>query len=141
MNNRVHCTGLARDIVLASASPRRRDILQTLGLSFIIDPADVDETVRHGARIADVVRELALAKAREVASRHEGSLIVAADTLVELDGRILGKPAGSEDARRMLSLMAGRQHRVVTGLVLLDQDSGKETSSNVETLVTFRPMI
>ena len=140
MSNIAHCTGPAGEIVLASASPRRRDILRTMGLSFISDPSNVDETVRDGALIDLVVRDLALAKARDVAHRHDGRLILAADTLVELDGRILGKPAGHEDAVRMLSLMAGRRHRVVTGIALLDQASGKETSRNVETMVTFRPM-
>jgi septum formation protein len=140
MSNSVHCTGPAREIVLASASPRRRDILQTLGLSFVVDSADVDETVKHGARIDDVVRELALAKARDVAFRHQDSLIVAGDTLVELEGQILGKPSGPEDARRMLSFMSGHQHRVVTGLALLDPATGNAATSSVETLVTFRPM-
>ena len=140
MSNSLHCSGAARDIVLASASPRRRDILRTLGLSFAVEPSEVDETVIAGVRIADVVAELALAKARDVASRHSEALVLGADTLVELDGAILGKPSSPQDARRMLGLMSGRRHRVVTGLVLLDPASDKARSRNVETLVSFRQM-
>lgn len=136
----LHCSGPARLLVLASASPRRSHILHTLGLSFEVDPADVDETVAPGAMIDVVVAELSLQKAQEVASRHGGSLVIAADTLVELDGRILSKPLDAADARQMLATMSGRQHRVATGLVLLDATSGETRTRVVETLVAFRPM-
>jgi septum formation protein len=135
-----HCTGPSRDLVLASASPRRRDILRTLGLSFVVDPAEVDETPAPGAAIDEVVRRLSLEKARSVAGRHRDALVIAADTLVELDGRILGKPESPEDARSMLASMSGRTHRVATGLVLLDAATGEERSGLVETQVSFRPM-
>jgi septum formation protein len=135
-----HCTGPARELVLASASPRRRDILRTLGLGFEIDPADVDETPAPGAPIDAVVATLSLEKAREVASRHREALIIAADTLVELDGRILGKPSGPDEARRMLTAMSRRTHRVATGVVLLDGATDETRTALVETQVTFRPM-
>jgi septum formation protein len=135
-----HCTGPARELVLASASPRRRDILRTLGLGFEIDPADVDETPEDGASIDAVVAALSLEKAREVAGRHRDALIIAADTLVELDGRILSKPTSPEDARAMLTAMSGRTHRVATGVVLLDGATERAQSALVETQVTFRRM-
>jgi septum formation protein len=135
-----HCTGPARELVLASASPRRRDILRTLGLGFEVDPADVDETPEHGASIDAVVAQLSLRKAQEIAGRHRNALIIAADTLVELDGRILSKPADPADARAMLATMSARTHRVVTGLVLLDGATGEARSTLVETRVSFRPM-
>ncbi|MGE0687169.1 MAG: nucleoside triphosphate pyrophosphatase, partial [Dehalococcoidia bacterium] len=109
-----HCSGPARDLVLASASPRRSHILRTLGLSFEVDPADVDETPAEGAPIHAVVATLSLDKARTVAGRHASALVIAADTLVELDGRILSKPVDAADARSMLATMSGRQHRVAT---------------------------
>ncbi|MGE0058605.1 MAG: nucleoside triphosphate pyrophosphatase [Dehalococcoidia bacterium] len=135
-----HCSGPARDLVLASASPRRSHILRTLGLSFEVDPADVDETPAEGAPIHAVVATLSLDKARTVAGRHASALVIAADTLVELDGRILSKPVDAADARSMLATMSGRQHRVATGLVLLDAASGDTRTRIVETQVVFRPM-
>lgn len=136
----VHCDGPARQLVLASASPRRRDILRTLGLDFQVDAAEVDETAEDGAAIHAVVAALSLKKAREVGARHRDALVIAADTLVELDGRILSKPLDAQDARRMLAVMSGRTHRVATGLVLLDAASGSERMTVVETLVSFRDM-
>ena len=133
-----HCTGPLRHIVLASASPRRRDIMRTLGLSFAVEASSVDETVTPGALIDEVVLDLALLKARDVAARHSDALVVAADTLVELDGRIFGKPVDAGDARRMLLAMRDRTHRVATGLVL--RDGERERTSLIETLVTFRPI-
>src|SRR5687768_9491207 len=122
----LHGTGPARDLVLASASPRRRDILRTLGLVFEVDAADVDESVPAGASIDAVVAALARDKGHEVASRHPGALVIAADTLVELDGVILGKPSGPDEAHQMLARMSGRRHRVATGVVLLDAATGEE---------------
>jgi septum formation protein len=87
-----------------------------------------------------VVSQLALAKAQEVASRHRGSLIIAADTLVALDAEVFGKPLARADAMRMLRAMSGRSHRVVSGLVALDADSMHHVSRVVETEVHFRAL-
>jgi septum formation protein len=111
-----------------------------MGLSFEIDAADVDETEPDGVSMDAVVAALARDKARAVAGRHAGALVIAADTLVELDGAILSKPADPADARRMLATMSGRTHRVATGLLLFDTATGEERSAVVETQVTFRPM-
>jgi septum formation protein len=135
-----HCTGPAREIVLASASPRRRDILRALGLGFEVDPADIDETPPDGASVDAVVAGLSLRKAQDAAPRHRNALVVAADTLVDLDGRILSKPVDESDARAMLQAMSGRSHRVATGLVLLDAATNEAQTVLVETEVTFRPM-
>lgn len=140
MTSAPHCSGPERALVLASASPRRRDILRTLGLSFLVDPADVDETVPGGVSVDDLVLRLARDKARTVALRHPEALIIAADTLVELDGVILSKPEGAAHAREMLHTMSGRTHRVASGLVLLDAASGEERCRIVETQVSFREM-
>jgi septum formation protein len=127
-------------LVLASASPRRWELLRNLGVLFEVDPADVDETIAPGIAIEGIVRDLALAKARAVAPRHRDAFVVAADTLVELDGAILGKPIDAADARRMLSMLSGRTHRVLSGVVVLDTATGREGVGVEETLVTFREL-
>ncbi len=135
-----HCPGPCRPLVLASTSPRRRDLLRGLGLRFELDAAEIDETLPPGANIDEAVVDLALQKARQVAPRHPESLIVTADTLVELEGRIFSKPAGADEARTMLREMSARCHRVASGLVLLDAASGRASTRLVETMVTFREM-
>lgn len=106
-------------MVLASGSPRRRELLAGLGLRFDIRAADVDETPHPGEPPRDYVLRLAREKADAVArSGAPGELVLAADTAVVVDGEILGKPLDGEDARRMLRLLAGREHEVLTGVAL-----------------------
>jgi septum formation protein len=113
-------------------------LLRNLGLRFAVDPSDLPEELSSGQSIAEAVVELALSKARDVALRHPNALIVAADTLVSLDGNILGKPANVEDAGAMLQRLSGRRHQVYTGLVVLTADSGGHETRLVETDVWFR---
>jgi len=125
----------APPIVLASASPRRRELLAALGVTFAIDPASVDETTaeRDPVRVAE---GLALRKARVVTERHPGAIVVGSDTVVALDGVLLGKPAGAEEARAMLRTLRGRAHEVVTGVaVVLD---GRAAAAHARTAVTMR---
>ncbi|MEM9293501.1 MAG: Maf family protein [Acidobacteriota bacterium] len=103
-------------LVLASASPRRREILQGLGLPFTVRPADIDETPREDEAPLAYVERLAQAKARSVA--RPGEVVLAADTTVILAGEILGKPADESDARSMLQRLSGRSHQVATGIAL-----------------------
>jgi len=105
-------------LVLASASPRRRDLLAGLGLRFRVRPVDVDETPRAGEDPLAYVLRLAEEKALERVSA--GELVLAADTTVVLDGEILGKPADEAEARDMLGRIAGREHTVLTGVALAD---------------------
>jgi septum formation protein len=117
----------ASPLVLASGSPRRAEILTALGIPFETDVPAVDETVLPGETGEAAVSRLAAAKAAEVAARRPGRAILAADTLVLLDGEILGKPADREDAARMLARLAGREHRVLTAVRLrLGPDAGRE---------------
>ncbi len=102
------------DLVLASGSPRRRELLGQLGLAFRVVPADVDETPLPGERPVAMVRRLAVIKATAV----EGDPVVGADTTVEVDGEILGKPVDVDDARRMLRRLSGRSHKVHTGVAV-----------------------
>ncbi len=125
-------------IVLASSSPRRREILASLGLAFDVRASEVDESLRPGESPFDAAERLARAKAAAVAAAADGALVVAADTLVVLDGRALGKPHGAAEARRMLSALAGRAHDVVTGVALARD--GRTASGREVTRVVFAPM-
>lgn len=104
-------------IILASQSPRRRELLSLYGLPFVVDPSQADEDHVTGSG-AERVKALAQFKCREVAQRHPQSMVLAADTLVCVDDEILGKPKDEQDARRMLRLLSGRSHQVHTGLCL-----------------------
>jgi septum formation protein len=126
-------------LVLASGSPRRAEILKALGIPFEIDAPDVDETLRPGEPGERAASRLAADKAAEVARRRPDRWVLAADTLVLLDGDALGKPPGEEEARRMLSRLAGREHRVVTAVRLRrGSDTGRELVE--ESRVRMAPM-
>jgi len=114
-------------LVLASSSPRRRELLGALGVPFSVRPSDIDETVRDGEEPPHYVVRLAREKAAAVA-RH-GELVLGADTTVVLDGEVLGKPADPEDARSMLRRIADREHVVFTGVALHDGSSGRQVSA------------
>ena len=122
-----------RQLVLASASPRRHDLLRTVGLAFEVRPADIDESVAPGEDPIAYVRRLSVEKAAAVS--RSGDLVIAADTTVEVDGVILGKPTDAADARSMLSLLSARTHRVHTG-VTVHSGSSLDTIA-VSTAVTF----
>ena len=128
--------GLPERVILASGSPRRRELLGEMGVEFEIDVPDVDETV--GGTPDKMVAVLAERKARAVAERRDGGLIVAADTLVALDDRALGKPADDEEAKEMLRALSGRTHDVFTGVCVLDAANGRAMVEAVRTGVRFR---
>ena len=127
-----------RSLILASASPRRRDLLAAAGLTFEVDPSDVPEDVLEGEAPAQYVRRVCLDKGRAVAARHraEGDrrTVLAADTVVVVDRSILGKAADRQEARAMLQRLSARTHQVITGFCLLFGDDGltqQETSTDV----------
>jgi septum formation protein len=125
-------------IVLASASPRRRELLDLIGIRHTVDPADIDESI-HGAEFpAAHVERLAREKALRVAARHPGALVIAADTVVVLDGQIMGKPRTETEAVRMLTSLSGATHTVVTGMACAL--NGEMESSVDDVFVTFRPL-
>lgn len=125
-------------LVLASSSPRRRELLSHFNIDFIIDPAAGPEKPPVGASPEETVMALATSKAAEVAARRPDSLVIGADTIVELDGVILGKPADRPDAFRMLRALSGREHRVFTGVALVS--AGKTLCGAEMTRVFFREM-
>lgn len=106
------------DLILASGSPRRRELLAHIYSEYRVIPADIDETVPLGTPPERVGELIACDKTLHVQQQHTGSLIIGADTVVAVDGIVLGKPADAEDARRMLSLLSGRAHCVYTGVSL-----------------------
>ena len=129
--------GLARPhVILASASPRRRELLSRLCASFAVVPSDIEEGL-EGAPSPDAVAALALAKARAVAGRVGEGVVLGADTVVVLDGVALGKPADAEDARSMLRRLRGRAHDVVTGVAVVDAGTGRAESTAVVTRVAM----
>lgn len=113
------------EIVLASGSPRRSEILASVGWSFVKDVADVDESERAGESPEDYVKRLSLEKASAVAIRNEKRITLGADTTVVIDGRIIGKPVDLDDAARMLRLLSGNWHEVLTGVSLVRFTDGE----------------
>ncbi len=105
-------------LLLASASPRRRELLSSLGLSFEVTAADIDESVRQGERPRAYVERVAAQKAAAVAARNPGALVLAADTSVVVDGEVLGKPRDASDACAMLRRLSGRSHAVLSAVAL-----------------------
>lgn len=127
-------------LVLASASPRRADLLKAAGYQFEIDPADTDESVHPGETPAAYALRVAREKAARVSQRHPGAYVLGADTIVVVDGDILGKPADRADAARMLERLSGRTHEVLTGVAVWH---GGREAAHVETskvrFVRLRP--
>ena len=128
------------NIILASNSPRRRELLGQMGLKdFQVSAPNVDETVEPGLSPAEMVEELSLRKARAAAKKAgPEDLVIAADTVVALDGKVLGKPRDREDAFAMLSALSGREHRVYTGVTVLG--GGRAATEHEETAVCFREL-
>lgn len=126
-------------LLLASASPRRAEILRALGIPFDLSPADVDETLRPGESGRDAAARLAHAKAAAAASLHPGDWVLAADTLVLIDGAVLGKPRDDANAAGMLRRLSGREHVVVTAVSLM-RDGGPGSGTVEETRVRIAPL-
>lgn len=129
-----------RTIILASSSPRRQEMLRNLGLKFIIDPSGADESVGDGLKPDAIVEMLAERKAADVASRYPEGVVIGSDTIVVLEGKVLGKPNDEKDAFSMLSSLQGTTHSVFSGLAIIDISSGKKKIGHVETKVKMRPI-
>ncbi|MDQ2675613.1 MAG: Maf family protein [Actinomycetota bacterium] len=126
--------------ILASASPRRSEILRTLGLDFETIAPEFVEQQGEGEAPADFVTRAARGKVADVAERAAAGVVIGADTVVVIDGRPLGKPADDEHAREMLRSLSGRWHAVMTGLAVRDVGSGREAADHDKTLVRFRDL-
>lgn len=128
------------DIILASASPRRQELLTQIGVRFCQRIADIDETCLEGEAARDYVTRVALEKARAIARQFgdDGPLVLGADTEVVIDDQVLGKPADAEHARQMLNLLSGRMHRVISAVAVVK--GGTEAASVSESRVWFRTL-
>jgi septum formation protein len=123
-------TTIAESLVLASASPRRRELLAAIGLQPCIDPSTLPEPTRKsGEGPSAYVLRAARAKAREVAARHPERIIIGADTIVVVRDAILGKPGSEEEARDMLRRLSGRWHEVLTGVCIIHNGSGRSAAA------------
>ncbi|MGX9728762.1 MAG: Maf family protein [Candidatus Electronema sp. VV] len=126
-----------KPVILASASPRRQQFLRDLGLDFICQPADIDETPLSGEQPAAFARRMAAEKAEAVAASRPASWVIGADTVVTLDGQIIGKPADEGHALEILRALRGRTHQVITGLALVCQQDGCAETLAETSEVTF----
>ena len=129
----------SRKIVLASSSPRRRELLERAGISFVIDPANIPEDMTHQMPAQDLVKKLALEKARAVALRHPDSIVIGADTIVSIGKYNWSKPESVREARMMLEKLSGKTHQVWTGFAIIDTKKGKRLTRAVSTAVTLLP--
>jgi septum formation protein len=123
-------------LILASRSPRRRDLLATIVGEFEVVPSEIDETL-EGGPTPEAVAALALRKARAVAARVADATVLGADTVVVLDGEALGKPGGPAEARAMLRRLRGREHEVITGIAVVDVRRRREAARAVVSRVTM----
>jgi septum formation protein len=131
---------MMKPIVLASASPRRKEILARTGLPFRVDATDSDEEMDPALSPRALARSLSYRKAASVASRHKNALIIAADTFIVFRGRIFGKPHTAAEAGRMLKTLNGKKHSVITGFTIMDTATKKRLTRSIETKVYFRKM-
>ncbi|MDH5234867.1 MAG: Maf family protein [Gemmatimonadota bacterium] len=126
------------EVILASQSPRRRALLTLVGIRHVVRPADIDESLHPGEEPVPHAERLAREKAHRLAARHPDAVVIAADTIVVLDGEILGKPAGAAEACATLARLSGRTHTVFTAVAVA---RGGRTESAVEAVrVTFRAL-
>ncbi|HET7153125.1 MAG TPA: Maf family protein [Candidatus Kapabacteria bacterium] len=126
-----------KPIILASASPRRIQLLRQIGIECAVHPSNVDEDTDHNDPV-HYVEELALRKAREVGNRFPDGIIIGADTIVVLNNTVLGKPKDTNDAKRMLRTLSGNTHTVYTGFCIIDAE--KTVCDHEKTDVTFREL-
>src|SRR4030042_402538 len=122
-------------IILASASPRRKELLNKIGLKFKVAPSNYEENMRLKLEPHELAESLSFEKAKAVANNHKNALVIAADTLIVFEGLILGKPRTETEAKEMLETINGKRHSVITGFTIIDTDNSKALSRSVETKV------
>ena len=127
-----------RKIILASASPRRKEILANTGLKFSVCSSNYEEDLTLEKQPRALARFLSRMKAEEVAEKHANAIIIAADTFIVFKNKLLGKPSGPDDAKRMLKLLSGKAHSVITGFTVINSKSNKKVSRSIETKVYFK---
>jgi septum formation protein len=128
------------EIVLASASTRRRELLEKIGLQFTVDSSDYAEDAHFELKPRERAKQVSLEKARSVAARHSNAIIIAADTFIVSGGQVMGKPDSPTEAKRMLKALSGRSHVAITGFTILDTTNGKTLSRVIETRIYMRKL-
>lgn len=123
---------------MASTSPRRKELLRLTGLNFRIVPSEYEEEMNSARPPRSLARHLSLQKAKSVAENNRNAVVIAADTFIVLGNKLLGKPHTEREALRMLGLLSGRPHSVITGFAVIDTATGKRVARSVETKVYFR---
>lgn len=125
-------------IILASTSPRRKQLLEQMGLEFTVVPSNVEEILNPALSPRQQVEALSRQKAEAVAKQYSDAIIIGADSMVALGDEVFGKPKDAQDARRMLKLLRGKMHRIATGFTLIDVAANRTIIKSVETNVWFR---
>ncbi len=131
---------MSKELILASSSPRRKNLLSSIELEFEVIPAEVRETPSPHETAKDFALRIAERKAVFVGERYPHSWIIGADTVIAIGGEILGKPSGKEETKRMLKRLAGKEHLVITGYCLLKLAEGKKMEGAEETRVKIKPL-
>ena len=126
------------NIILASASPRRKEILENANVKFKIMSSDIEELVLEGESPCQVVMRLAFEKGIDIASKRKSDLVISADTIVVLDNTVLGKPKDEEEAKLMITNLSGRTHQVITGISLINLENDKKVIDYVISNVKFK---
>ncbi len=129
-----------KTIILASASPRRKELLGKLGLKFEVEPSNYAEDIDLALAPHELAQKISLAKAEVVARQHKDAIVIAADTFGIFKGKVLGKPHTEAEARTMLAAISGKSHSVITGFSIIDTDTNKTLSQSVETRVYIRKL-
>ena len=128
------------NIILASASPRRKEILENTNIKFDIISSSIEELILGGESPCQMVMRLAFEKGIDIASKHKSDLVISADTIVVLDDNVLGKPKDEEEARQMISNLSGRTHQVITGISLINLENNKKIIDYVVSNVKFKKL-
>lgn len=129
-----------RKIILASASPKRKDILKITGLNFAVCTSDYEEEINLPLRPRELARFLSRKKAEAVAHKYKNAVIIAADTFIVFKNRLLGKPRTDKEAEKMLGMLNGKMHSVITGFTIIDTANNKILSRSLETKVYFKKL-
>ncbi|MCX6723436.1 MAG: Maf family protein [Candidatus Staskawiczbacteria bacterium] len=127
-----------KKIILASASDRRKHILEQVGLEFEVDPSSYEEDMSLEMEPRKLAEFLSLEKAKDVAKKHKNAIIISGDTFCVFNNKIIGKPYTTEKAKETLRDFSGKSHTVVTGFSIIDTESGKQISKSIETKVYFK---
>ena len=129
-----------KEVILASASPRRKELLEKIGLRFKVEPSNYEEDITSALEPHELAQKISLEKAKVVANKHQNVIVVAADTFIVFGDQILGKPHTEKEARKMLEAISGKSHSVITGFSIIDTSNNKTLSKSVETKIYVRKL-